>query len=91
MPRVNPTKILLEDIPELESKSKGGIILPDAVLKKVVMKGKIVIVGDGTPDIPMTHKVGDIAIYHPRAGTTFVYDDKEYRLIDSNEVLLSGV
>lgn len=90
MVRVNPTKIILEDIPELEASTKGGIILPTQVAKKITMRGKILLVGDGTPDIPMNHKVGDIAMYHPRAGTTFTWDDKEVRIVDVNEIFLSG-
>ena len=48
MPRVNPTKVLVQDITELESKSKAGLIIPDQVAKKVTMKGKIIIKRDAT-------------------------------------------
>lgn len=89
--RVNATKVLVEDIKESEEKSKGGILLPTAVIKQDVMKGRILVVGDGTKEVPMLHRVGDVALYHPRAGNKFTWEEKEYRLIDVSEIFLSTV
>jgi co-chaperonin GroES (HSP10) len=88
MRKINPTKLLVEDIHEVEEKSKGGILLPTAVLKPTVMKGKILIRGNGTPIIEILYREGEIVIFRPNAGTKFVYDDKELRLIDVSDVLL---
>ncbi len=88
---LNPTKLLIEDVVSVETKTQAGIILPDAVAKKVVGKGKILNTGVGTADLPMVHKIGDTCLFHPKAGSTFTYEEKEYRLIDMSEVFMSGV
>jgi chaperonin GroES len=89
MVSINATKVLIEDIPELTEKTQSGIIIPTTVKAKT-MRGKILIVGDGTPDIKIKHQVGDIALFHPSAGTKFTWEDREVRLVDVNEIFLSS-
>lgn len=91
MLRVNSTKLLVQDIIETEKETKSGILLPNAIIRKVSMKGTILLKGEGTPDIPIVHEVGDIALYHPAAGSKFTWDEKEVRLIDVADVFLSGI
>lgn len=91
MIRINPTKLLVEDITEAIEKTASGIILPDAVIKKTNMKAKVIIVGEGTPDIPMIWNVGDTVLFNPRSGQKVDYQEKEYRLIDIADVLLGGI
>lgn len=88
--KINGTKLLVEDIIETTQTTKGGIILPNAIIKKETMKGKVLIVGKGTPDIEIPYKTGDIVLFHPRAGQKFSYEGDELRLIDCNEVLIGG-
>lgn len=86
--KINSTKLLCQDIPEKEEVSKGGILLPSAVLKPNAMQAKVIEVGKGTPDIKIVYSIGDTVLIHPRAGTKFTYKDKEYRLIDVSDVFL---
>ena len=89
--KINPTKVLVEDIIEAEEQTKGGILLPTQILKAKTMKGKIILIGEGTQYVKIMHKVGDIALFNPSAGTKLIWNDKEYRLVDTSEVLLSGI
>lgn len=90
MVRINATKVLVQDIEESKEKTASGIIIPKTAQKTNTMKGKIILVGDGTDDIKINHKVGDIALFHPQAGRTLVWENKEYRLVDISEIFLSG-
>ena len=45
-----------------EEKTAGGIIIPDTAKKKP-QRGKVLAVGTGKKDEPMTVKVGDIVLY----------------------------
>ena len=54
-------RVLIEPSPA-EEKTASGIIIPDTAKEKP-LKGKIVAVGNGKPDEPMTLKVGDEVIY----------------------------
>lgn len=87
---INPTKVICEDIPEVKDKTESGIFIPSTI-KSVSMRGKIIFKGDGLKDMPLVHKVGDIALYNPRAGQKFEWNDKEYRILDAGEIFLSGV
>jgi len=89
--RLNATKVLIEDIKETKDKTESGIFIPTQVVQQVTMKGKIIMIGEGTPDIPIFHEVGAVALYSPRAGQKVQVGDKEYRLMDVHEILLSGV
>lgn len=91
MLRVNSTKLLVEDIIETEKETKSGILLPTAVIRKNHMKGTILLKGDGTPDIPIVHEIGDIALYHPAAGSKFTWEEREVRLVDVADIFLSGI
>lgn len=90
MPVVNPTKIVVEDfVTNEEQKTQSGIIIPGSV-KSPSMRGKILFKGDGIDGLPLVHKVGDTALYNPRAGQKFEWNDKEYRIMDAGEVFMSG-
>ncbi len=87
---VNPSKVLVEDINETVEKTSTGIFIPNSV-KIPTMKGKIIIVGSGTPDIPIVHKVGTVCLFNPRAGQKLEWNGKEYRLVDAAEIFLSDI
>jgi co-chaperonin GroES (HSP10) len=89
--KINNTKLLVQDILESDKVSKGGLILPTAVIKTDSMKAKIVAVGDGTPDIKIPYNVGETVLFHPRAGVCFKYEDQDYRLIDVSDCFLGGI
>ena len=57
-----------------ETKTASGIIIPDSAQEKP-QKGKIVAVGPGTKDNPITLKVGDNILYGKYSGTELKHDD----------------
>jgi co-chaperonin GroES (HSP10) len=89
--RVNPTKLLVTDFTEVADKTASGIFIPTLVIKTDNMKGRVVITGEGTPDVKVLYKEGEVVLYHPRAGQKFTYEDKEYRLIDVSDVFIGGL
>jgi chaperonin GroES len=60
-----------------EEKTAGGIIIPDTAKEKP-QRGKIVAVGNGKPDEPMTVKDGDTVLYGKYAGTEITIEGKDY-------------
>ncbi|MCZ2141702.1 MAG: co-chaperone GroES, partial [Bacteroidia bacterium] len=60
-----------------EEKTIGGIIIPDTAKEKP-QKGKVVAVGNGKKDEPMTVKTGDTVLYGKYAGTEINVDGKDY-------------
>lgn len=83
-------KIIVE-ILEATDKSKGGIILPDSAQEKP-QEAKVVAVGSGktlskgkivAPEV----KAGDRIIFGKYSGNEVKVDDKDYLIIDSDDVL----
>jgi len=68
-----------------ETKTAGGIIIPDTAKEKP-MKGKVVAVGNGKPDEPMTVKAGDTILYGKYAGTEIHVDGKEYLIMRESDI-----
>jgi len=68
-----------------ETKTSGGIIIPDTAKEKP-MRGKIVAVGNGKPDEPMTVKVGDTVLYGKYAGTELSVEGKEYLIMRESDI-----
>ena len=63
-----------------ETKTASGIIIPDTAQEKP-QKGKIVAVGPGTKDNPITLKVGDNILYGKYSGTELKYEDADYLIM----------
>jgi chaperonin GroES len=87
--KINPTRILVEDISEVAEKTASGIFIPSTV-KVPTTKGTVLLTGKGTPDIEIIYDIGDTVLYHPNAGSKLKLDEKELRLIDVSEVFLGG-
>ena len=68
-----------------EEKTVSGIIIPDSAKEKP-QKGKIVAVGKGKPDEPMTVKVGDVVLYGQYAGTEISVDGNDYLIMRETDV-----
>ena len=68
-----------------EQKTSGGIIIPDTAKEKP-QKGKIVAVGNGKKDEPMTVKVGDNVLYGKYAGTEITFEGKEYLIMKESDI-----
>ncbi len=68
-----------------ETKTAGGIIIPDTAKEKP-MKGKVIAVGNGKPDEPMTVKAGDTILYGKYAGTEIHVEGKEYLIMRESDI-----
>lgn len=68
-----------------EEKTAGGIIIPDTAKEKP-MKGKVIAVGNGKVDEPITVKVGDTVLYGKYAGTELQIDGKEYLIMRESDI-----
>lgn len=70
---------------DAEEKTKGGIIIPDTAKEKP-MKGKVVAVGNGKKDEPMTVKSGDTVLYGKYAGTEITIEGDEYLIMRESDI-----
>lgn len=68
-----------------EEKTAGGIIIPDTAKEKP-QKGKIIAVGNGKPDEPMTVKEGDNVLYGKYAGTEITIEGKDYLIMRESDI-----
>ena len=78
-------RVLVEPA-EAEEKTASGIIIPDTAKEKP-QKGKVVAVGDGKKDEPMTVKVGDAVLYGKYSGTELNVDGEEYLMMRESDIL----
>ena len=77
-------RVLVEPA-EAETKTAGGIIIPDTAKEKP-QRGKVVAVGNGKPDEPMTVKVGDTVLYGKYAGTELNVDGKDLLIMRESDI-----
>jgi chaperonin GroES len=83
-------KVLVERV-EAESKTAGGIVLPDTAKEKP-QRGKIVSVGEGKMLENGTRKEiqvkkGDTVLFTSYAGTEIKIDGKEYLIMDESDIM----
>ncbi len=76
---------------EEETKTKGGIIIPDSAKEKPI-EGKIIAVGKGKVAddgklIPMDVKVGDKVLFSKYGGTEVKIDGEEYLIMREDDIL----
>ena len=69
-----------------ETKTTSGIIIPDTAQEKP-QKGKIVAVGKGTKEYPISVKVGDNVLYGKYSGTDLKYEGKDYLIMKESDIL----
>jgi chaperonin GroES len=77
-------RVLVEPAPA-ETKTAGGLIIPDTAKEKP-MKGKVLAVGNGKPEEPMTVKVGDTVLYGKYAGTEIQVDGKDLLIMRESDI-----
>ncbi|MDX1652275.1 MAG: co-chaperone GroES [Brumimicrobium sp.] len=77
-------RVLIEPVPA-EEKTASGIIIPDAAKEKP-LKGKVIAVGKGKPDEPMTVKKGDTVLYGQYSGTEIKLDGKNYLIMKETDI-----
>ena len=83
-------RVLVEPVKEKETK-KGGIIIPDTAKEKPT-EGVVRALGTGKTDddgkkIPFEVKVGDRVLVSKYGGTEIKLDGKEYKLLNSDDIL----
>ena len=77
-------RILVEALPAEEK--VGGIYIPDTAQEKP-QKGKVVAVGPGNSDNPVTLKVGEKILYGKYSGTEIKYEGSEFLIMRESDVL----
>ncbi|MFM7620140.1 MAG: co-chaperone GroES [Alphaproteobacteria bacterium] len=83
-------RVLIERL-EAESKTAGGIIIPDTAKEKPV-EGKVIAVGDGLRDdhgkrIHLDVKVGDHILFAKWGGTEIKFENKELIILKESDIL----
>ena len=71
---------------EAETTTASGIIIPDNAKEKP-QKGKVVAVGNGKKDEPLTVKVGDTVLYGKYAGTELKLEGGDYIIMRESDIL----
>ncbi len=77
-------RVIVEAAPA-EEKTSSGIIIPDTAKEKP-QRGKIIAVGTGKKDEPMTVKVGDNVLYGKYSGTEVQIDGKDYLIMRESDI-----
>lgn len=83
-------RVLLE-ICEVAEQVKGGIVIPDTAKEKP-QEFKVIALGTGKTDdngkkVPFDVKVGDIVLTSRYGGTEVKVNDKEYKVVNSEDIL----
>lgn len=85
-PNVKPlSDRVLVKAAEAETKSSGGIIIPDSAKEKP-QRGTVVAAGPGKKDEPTTVKVGDSILYGKYSGTEIQVDGVDYLIMRESDI-----
>lgn len=77
-------RVVVESAPA-EQKTASGIIIPDNAQEKP-QRGKIVAIGTGKKDEPLTVEVGNTVLYGKYAGTEINVDGKDYLIMRESDI-----
>lgn len=91
-PKIRPLSDRLVIEPqEQESKTSGGILIPDTADKDKPIQGKVIAVGQGRyvdgKLLPLQVKVGDKVLFGKYAGTNIKLSAKEYLVMREEDVM----
>lgn len=91
-PKIRPLSDRIVVVPmELESKTAGGIVIPDTADKDKPMRGTVVAIGAGKyidgKMHPLQVKVGDKVLFGKYAGTNIKLDHTEYLVMREEDVM----
>jgi chaperonin GroES len=91
-PKIRPLgDRLVVEPQEQETKTKGGIVLPDTADKDKPIRGKVVAIGNGKyidgKVQPLQVKVGDNVLFGKYAGTSVKFDEKELLVMREEDVM----
>lgn len=68
-----------------EEKTSSGLFIPDTAKEKP-QRGKVIAVGNGKKDEPITVKVGDTVLYGKYSGTEISVDGKDYLIMRESDI-----
>jgi chaperonin GroES len=71
---------------QAETKSAGGIIIPDTAQEKTT-QAVVTAVGTGTEKDPITVKVGETILYDKYAGTSIKIDGEDYLILKMSDIV----
>ncbi|MFN3826670.1 MAG: co-chaperone GroES [Micavibrio sp.] len=76
---------------EPETKTKGGIIIPDSATEKP-MEGEVIAVGSGGRDdsgkiVPLDVKAGDRVLFSKWSGTEITMDGEEFLVMKESDIM----
>lgn len=80
----NEDRVLVEAAPA-EQKTASGLFIPDTAKEKP-QKGKVIAIGEGIKDKPVTVKVGDNVLYGKYSGTEITIDGTEYLIMRNSDI-----
>lgn len=83
-------RVMLRRI-EADTKTKGGIIIPDTATEKP-MEGEVIAVGSGLRDesgkiVPLDVKAGDRVLFSKWSGTEINMDGEEYLVMKESDIM----
>jgi chaperonin GroES len=78
-------RVLVEPM-EAETTTASGIIIPDTAKEKP-QQGKVVAVGPGKKDEPLTVSVGDTVLYGKYSGTELKLEGTDYLMMRESDIL----
>lgn len=84
-------RIIVERVEE-ETKTAGGLIIPDTAKKEKPQRGQVIAVGNGkrTEDgkvLKLDVKVGDQVLFGKYSGNEIKIDGKEYLMMREDDIL----
>lgn len=84
-------RIIVERVQE-ETKTAGGIIIPDTVSKEKPQEGKVIAAGKGkvTPEgkvLPLDVKEGDRVLFGKYAGSEIKINGKDFLIMREDDIL----
>jgi chaperonin GroES len=79
-------RVLIEPI-STEEKTKSGIILPETADKEKPEQGRVVAVGPGRPNKPISVKKGDVVLFTKYGPNEIKIDNKEYLIAKEEDIL----
>lgn len=77
-------RVIIEAAPA-EQKTASGIFIPDTAKEKP-LNGKVIAVGTGKKDEPMSLKVGDSVLYGQYTGTEIKIDGKNFLIMRESDI-----
>lgn len=91
-PKIRPlSDRIVVEAQEAETKTKGGIVLPDSADKDKPMRGTVLAIGNGKyidgKMQPLQVKVGDNVLFGKYAGTNIKLEDKEFLVMREEDVM----